>query len=184
MWNWPLKGFRQFCATGFRLGPRVLERTKRIQRKCLTIRTRSCPYQLIRNAVSRRYGDRMRPQYPVVLGRILSSGIFPAKLLDAARDITHILFSVRRDRCEDCPTHLPCLALCGDGGILPQTPNWRPIVRYNIPVVIFVDNNMSYAILENAMRSRYQISGSMYLNNPDFVKLARSYGIRAKQQQP
>lgn len=75
---------------------------------------------------------------------------------------------------------LPCLALCGDGGILPQTAELATIIKYKIPVVIFVDNNMSYGILENTMRSRYQISGSMSLENPDFVKLAHSYGIKAE----
>ncbi|MBP1748381.1 MAG: thiamine pyrophosphate protein binding domain protein [Deltaproteobacteria bacterium] len=75
---------------------------------------------------------------------------------------------------------IPCLALCGDGGVLPQTAELATIVQYKIPVVIFVDNNMSYAILENAMRNRYQINGSMHLDNPDFVGLARSYGIKAE----
>lgn len=73
----------------------------------------------------------------------------------------------------------PCLALCGDGGLLPQTAELATIVKYKVPVVIFVDNNMSYGILEEAMRSRYGIDGSMRLENPDFVKLAASYGIPA-----
>jgi thiamine pyrophosphate-dependent acetolactate synthase large subunit-like protein len=72
----------------------------------------------------------------------------------------------------------PCLAICGDGGILPQTAELATIVQYGIPVVIFVDNNMSYGVLEETMRSRYGIDGSMCLENPDFVKLAASYGIR------
>lgn len=75
---------------------------------------------------------------------------------------------------------VPCLALCGDGGVLPQTAELATIVKYHIPVVIFVDNNMSYAVLEDAMQNRYQINGSMSLDNPDFVELARSYGIKAE----
>lgn len=75
---------------------------------------------------------------------------------------------------------LPCLALCGDGGVLPQAAELATIVKYKVPVVIFVDNNMSYAILEDAMRSRHQIKGSMLLENPDFVQLARSFGIKAE----
>ncbi|MCK9226356.1 MAG: thiamine pyrophosphate-binding protein [Syntrophorhabdaceae bacterium] len=74
----------------------------------------------------------------------------------------------------------PCLALCGDGGVLPQTAELATVVKYKVPVVIFVDNNNSYAILEDATHSRYQISGSMCLDNPDFVKLAHSYGIKAE----
>jgi len=76
--------------------------------------------------------------------------------------------------------HLPCLALCGDGGVLPQTAELATIVRYKIPVVILVHNNMSYGVLEEAMQTRHQISGSMSLSNPDFVGLAHSYGIRAE----
>ena len=75
----------------------------------------------------------------------------------------------------------PCLALCGDGGVLPQTAELATIVRYNIPVVIFIHNNNSYSILEDAMRSRYGINGSMMLANPEFVMLARSFGIKAKR---
>ncbi len=73
---------------------------------------------------------------------------------------------------------LPCLALCGDGGILPQTAELATIVKYRIPVVIFVHNNMGYGVLEDAIHSRYGIDGSMQLENPDFVALATSYGIR------
>lgn len=73
---------------------------------------------------------------------------------------------------------LPCLALCGDGGILPQTPELTTIAKYGIPVVIFVHNNMGYGVLEEAMHNRYGIDGSMRLENPDFAALAASYGIR------
>ena len=73
----------------------------------------------------------------------------------------------------------PCLAVCGDGGVLPQIAELSTIVRYNIPVVVFVHNNNSFFVLEEAMRKRHGISGSMELTNPDFVKLCRSFGIRA-----
>ena len=76
---------------------------------------------------------------------------------------------------------LPCLALCGDGGGLPQMAELATIVQYGIPVTIFVHNNNSFSILEDAMRSRHNIEGSMKLVNPDFVKLARSFGIKAKR---
>ncbi len=75
----------------------------------------------------------------------------------------------------------PCLAICGDGGVLPQMSELATIVRYNIPVVIFVHNNNSFAILEDAMRRRHGITGSMGLVNPDFVKLAGSFGVKAKR---
>ena len=76
---------------------------------------------------------------------------------------------------------LPCLAVCGDGGGLPQMAELATIMKYNIPLVIFVHNNSAFSILEDAMQSRHQITGSMELTNPDFVKLARAFGIKAKR---
>ncbi|MDD3845345.1 MAG: thiamine pyrophosphate-binding protein [Syntrophorhabdaceae bacterium] len=76
---------------------------------------------------------------------------------------------------------LPCLALCGDGGGLPQMAELATIMKYTIPITIFVHNNNSYSILEDAMQSRHHISGSMELYNPDFVKLARAFGIKARR---
>lgn len=75
----------------------------------------------------------------------------------------------------------PCLAICGDGGVLPNLSELSFIKTYNIPVVVLVYNNNSYGILEDATLKRYGIKGSMSLTNPDFVKMARSFGIKAKK---
>jgi thiamine pyrophosphate-dependent acetolactate synthase large subunit-like protein len=75
----------------------------------------------------------------------------------------------------------PCIALCGDGGVLPTIGELSTIQQYNIPVVIFIHNNRSFAILEDVMIDRYGIHGSMNLENPDFVKIARAFGIKAKR---
>jgi acetolactate synthase-1/2/3 large subunit len=76
---------------------------------------------------------------------------------------------------------LPCLAVCGDGGGLPQMAELATMIRYAIPVTILLHNNNSFSILEDAMRNRHKIQGSMELVNPDFVKLARAFGLRAKR---
>ncbi len=75
----------------------------------------------------------------------------------------------------------PCLALCGDGGIVPVIGELATLKKYDIPVVIFVHNNNSFGILEDVMTDRYERTGSMTLNSPDFVKLAQSFGVRAKR---
>ncbi|MCX5817369.1 MAG: thiamine pyrophosphate-binding protein [Proteobacteria bacterium] len=75
----------------------------------------------------------------------------------------------------------PCLALCGDGGVLPAIGELATMVKYNIPVVIFVHNNNSFGILEDVMNNNYGIKGSMTLNNPDFCKLANAFGIKSKK---
>lgn len=75
----------------------------------------------------------------------------------------------------------PCIALCGDGGVLPTIGELATIQQYNIPVVIFIHNNSSFAILEDTMVGRYGIHNSMNLKNPDFVKIAGAFGIKAKR---
>ncbi len=75
----------------------------------------------------------------------------------------------------------PCLSVSGDGGFLSTAGELATIKRYGIPVVVLVYNNNSYGVLEDYMDSSYGIKGSMALTNPDFVKLARSFGIKAKR---
>ena len=75
----------------------------------------------------------------------------------------------------------PCLCVSGDGGFLPCAAELATITQYAIPLVILVYNNMSYGVLEDYMSASYGIEGSMALTNPDFVKLARSFGIKAKK---
>jgi len=75
----------------------------------------------------------------------------------------------------------PCIALCGDGGALPTIGEFATIQQYNIPVVVFIHNNSSFAILEDTMIDRYGVHGSMNLKNPDFVKITQAFGIKAKR---
>lgn len=75
----------------------------------------------------------------------------------------------------------PCIALCGDGGLLPSIAEMATIKQYNIPIVIFLYNNSSFAILEDIMIDRYGIHNSMDLTNPDFVKITRAFDIKAKR---
>jgi acetolactate synthase I/II/III large subunit len=74
----------------------------------------------------------------------------------------------------------PCLAICGDGSILPTLGELATIQKYKIPVTILVFNNSSFGILEDYMNSTCSMKGAMDLNNPDFVKIALSFGIKAK----
>ena len=75
----------------------------------------------------------------------------------------------------------PCLCISGDGGFLPCVAELATITQHAIPVVILVYNNNGYGILEDYMESSYGIKGSMDLANPDFVKLAAAFGIKAKK---
>jgi acetolactate synthase-1/2/3 large subunit len=75
----------------------------------------------------------------------------------------------------------PCLCVAGDGGALPTTAELATIKKYNIPVTLLVYNNNSFGILEDVMVERYGITGSMGLKNPEFVKIAKAYDIKAKK---
>jgi len=75
----------------------------------------------------------------------------------------------------------PCLSICGDGGALPTLTELSTIVRYNIPVIIFMYNNNSFGILDEYMENVYGLKKTMALNNPDFVTIARSFSMKAKR---
>jgi acetolactate synthase-1/2/3 large subunit len=75
----------------------------------------------------------------------------------------------------------PCLAVCGDGGVLPCLADLASMAEHRIPVVLLIYNNGAYGILADAMEASYGITGAMTLANPDFVKLARSFGITARR---
>lgn len=75
----------------------------------------------------------------------------------------------------------PCLAICGDGGVLPAIGELSTMVKYNVPIVILVHNNNGFGILEDVMNDNYGSKGSMSLNNPDFCKLAKSFAIKSKR---
>jgi acetolactate synthase-1/2/3 large subunit len=75
----------------------------------------------------------------------------------------------------------PCLAICGDGGILPTIGELSTIKKYNIPVVVLIFNNNSFGILEDYMGATYSLEGTMKLENPDFLRVASAFGVKAKR---
>lgn len=75
----------------------------------------------------------------------------------------------------------PCLSVCGDGGVLASIAEFATMVKYKIPLVLLIYNNSSFGVLESYMVKRYGISGSMSLENPDFVRLAQAFGFKAKK---
>ncbi len=75
----------------------------------------------------------------------------------------------------------PCLCVAGDGGALPMLGELATARQYNIPVVFLVYNNSSFGVLEQYMKKRYALAGSMHLKNPDFIQLARAFDIPAER---
>lgn len=74
---------------------------------------------------------------------------------------------------------LSCLCVTGDGSCLPTLSELTTVRKYDIPVVFLVYNNNAYGILHEYMAERYGLRGAMNLSNPDFVKLAHSFNIKA-----
>jgi thiamine pyrophosphate-dependent acetolactate synthase large subunit-like protein len=75
--------------------------------------------------------------------------------------------------------HRPCLCVVGDGSALPTLAELATANQYRIPVTFLVYNNNSYGVLDEYMRRRYGLEHRMDLVNPDFVKLAHAFDIKA-----
>jgi acetolactate synthase-1/2/3 large subunit len=75
----------------------------------------------------------------------------------------------------------PCLCITGDGSFSAVAGELATVKQYDIPIVILVYNNGAFGLLEDYMRKRYGVSHTMELHNPDFLGLARAFGIKAKR---
>jgi acetolactate synthase I/II/III large subunit len=74
----------------------------------------------------------------------------------------------------------PVVAITGDGGFMFGVQELSTAVQFNIGVVVLVFNNNSYGNVRRDQRERFEgrIVASD-LVNPDFVKLAESFGVGA-----
>jgi acetolactate synthase-1/2/3 large subunit len=74
----------------------------------------------------------------------------------------------------------PVVAITGDGGFMFGVQELATAVQFNIGVVVLVFNNNSYGNVRRDQRERFE--GRVVaadLVNPDFVKLADSFGVGA-----
>jgi acetolactate synthase I/II/III large subunit len=74
----------------------------------------------------------------------------------------------------------PVVAITGDGGFMFGVQELATAVQFNIGVVVLVFNNNSYGNVRRDQRERFdgRIVASD-LVNPDFIKLAESFGVSA-----
>jgi acetolactate synthase-1/2/3 large subunit len=72
------------------------------------------------------------------------------------------------------------VSITGDGGFQMNQQELATIAEFNIPVKIFIVNNMFLGMVRQWQEIFYQrrYSSSDLAKNPDFVKLADAYGIR------
>ncbi len=68
----------------------------------------------------------------------------------------------------------------GDGDFQMNIQELATIKQYNLDIIIFILNNSQYGIIHQSQKNVYNMDPyEVYLENPDFIKLANSYGIKS-----
>lgn len=70
------------------------------------------------------------------------------------------------------------LAVSGDGGFLMNCQELETAVRLNLPVVVLIFRDDGYGVIRWKQLHRYGRESGVAFGNPDFVKLAESFGCR------
>lgn len=68
------------------------------------------------------------------------------------------------------------VALCGDGGFLMNVQDLITATRYKIPLTVLIWDDKGYGLIKWKQEMHYCKSSHTDLVNPDFVKLAESFG--------
>jgi len=68
------------------------------------------------------------------------------------------------------------LTVCGDGGFLMNVQDLETAVRLKLPIVIMIWNDNGYGLIEWKQKNKFGNSFGTQVGNPDFVKLAQSFG--------
>jgi acetolactate synthase-1/2/3 large subunit len=78
--------------------------------------------------------------------------------------------------------HRTVIAFAGDGCFLMSCQELATAVRYQLTIIFLVINNGSYGTIRMQQEQRYpnRVYGST-LTNPDFVALARAFGLSAEK---
>ena len=72
------------------------------------------------------------------------------------------------------------ISINGDGGIQMNIQELATLKKYDLNVIVFILNNSEFGIIRQWEESFYEMDPyQVKLENPDFVKLAASYGIDA-----
>jgi acetolactate synthase-1/2/3 large subunit len=83
---------------------------------------------------------------------------------------------------QDARRDAPVLAIAGDGGFLFTATELATAVHHRIPLVAIVFNDGAYGNVRRTQQERFgnrMIASD--LSNPDFVRLAESFGVAAEQ---
>ncbi|GGH78142.1 acetolactate synthase-1/2/3 large subunit [Pullulanibacillus pueri] len=70
------------------------------------------------------------------------------------------------------------VAVCGDGGFLMTGMELETAVRLNLSIVILIWRDNGYGLIEWKQRKAFQRTSHIEFGDPDFVKLAESFGAK------
>ncbi len=76
-----------------------------------------------------------------------------------------------------CPSS-KVVAMCGDGGFLMNVQELETAVRLQLPIIIIVWCDSDLGVISTKQRLEFGRSVFTNFNNPDFVKLAESFGAK------
>jgi len=68
------------------------------------------------------------------------------------------------------------IAVCGDAGFLMNIQDFETAVRYDLPFVCLVWEDKEYGLISWKQETHFGKHTDLAFNNPDFVKLAESFG--------
>jgi pyruvate oxidase len=81
--------------------------------------------------------------------------------------------------------HRQVVALIGDGGFAMNMAELATCAKYNLPIKMIIFNNHSYALEKNRMETMNVTPFGTELLNPNFAKLAESFGLEGlRVEQP
>src|SRR6185503_15664514 len=76
----------------------------------------------------------------------------------------------------------PVVSVSGDGGFVMTAQELATAARYQLNVIAIVHNDSAYGAIKNTQkRAHEERYVDVDLNNPDFVRLAGSFGVNAER---
>ncbi|GGE45266.1 acetolactate synthase [Pullulanibacillus camelliae] len=70
------------------------------------------------------------------------------------------------------------VAVCGDGGFLMTGMELETAVRLKLPMVVLIWRDNGYGLIEWKQKKAFERTSHIKFSDPDFVKLAESYGAK------
>ena len=70
------------------------------------------------------------------------------------------------------------MAVCGDGGFMMSAAEFETAVRLGLPIVCLIFNDGGYGLIEWKQMKKFGREFGCRFGNPDFVKLAESFGAK------